>query len=431
MTERFMKWVAFFGFVILGLVPATSHASGFALFEQGSKGMGFAGAFTAQANDPSAIFHNVAGIAFLKGTQVYVGGTGIKSSATFTGADPFPGAGISETGDAGFLVPPHAYVTQQLSQSLVVGVGVDVPFGLRTGWLNADTTYSGRFISRKAQLNGVSVNPSVAFKLADRLSVGGGVDIRFSSVELDRNVAGIQPFTLKAVDIAAVQLKSDTKRAVGFNLGVIAKPTEALSIGASYRHTVTINYTGSAVFTQISTGNASVDALVSRQLPIGSTPVTTSIEFPSELSGGVAYTWNDWTIEGDVNWYKWSTFQSLPVTFVNRPDLSSVIPEEYSNSLQFRGGIERHINETWTVRGGYYRDNNPSPDASVSPLLPDANRNGVAVGATYRKGRLHLDAANLLVFFNARSTNGVNRDQYNGTYKNFAEVFSVSLGYGF
>ena len=89
---------------ILGPVPA--HAAGFAIFEQGARGMGFAGAFTAQANDPSAIFHNAAGIAFLKGKQFYLGGTLIHPSSTFTGADPFPGASVTEKGDTGLVVPP-------------------------------------------------------------------------------------------------------------------------------------------------------------------------------------------------------------------------------------------------------------------------------------------------------------------------------------
>ena len=110
---------------ILGPVPA--HAAGFAIFEQGARGMGFAGAFTAQANDPSAIFHNAAGIAFLKGKQFYLGGTLIRPSSTFTGADPFPGASVTEKGDTGLLVPPAAYYTQQFSERLVFGIGLHTP----------------------------------------------------------------------------------------------------------------------------------------------------------------------------------------------------------------------------------------------------------------------------------------------------------------
>ena len=81
--------------VSLALAATTAHAAGFAIFEQGARGMGFAGAFTAQTTDPSAIFHNAAGIAFLKGKHLYLGGTLIHPSADFIGAAPFPGEGLS------------------------------------------------------------------------------------------------------------------------------------------------------------------------------------------------------------------------------------------------------------------------------------------------------------------------------------------------
>ena len=62
-----------------------ARAGGFALFEQGARSMGFAGAFTAQANDPSAIFHNAAGIAFLKGRQLSASGAILWPRTTFDG----------------------------------------------------------------------------------------------------------------------------------------------------------------------------------------------------------------------------------------------------------------------------------------------------------------------------------------------------------
>src|SRR5688572_33406052 len=110
---------------ILGPVPA--HAAGFAIFEQGARGMGFAGAFTAQANDPSAIFHNAAGIAFLKGRQAYLGGTMIAPRTTFTGADPVPGAGVFEETDTPAFALPAVYYTHQFTERLVFGAGVHTP----------------------------------------------------------------------------------------------------------------------------------------------------------------------------------------------------------------------------------------------------------------------------------------------------------------
>ena len=413
----------------LALAPATTHGAGFAIFEQGARGMGFAGAFTAQANDPSAIFHNAAGIAFLKGKQIYLGGTVIAPKSDFTGADPFPGA-VTEKGNASLLVPPAFDYTQQISERMVVGLGLHVPFGLQTEWKDA-ATYSGRFISKRAELKSFSVNPTVAYKLADRLAIGGGVDIRFSSVSLERNLAAINPFTFKAVDVASVDLVSRTKTGIGFNVGLLAKPNDALSIGVSYRHKVKTNYSGEATFTRLSTGNGQLDALVAQRVPLGAIPVSTSIEVPAIFSGGVAYRWNDWMAEGDVNWYQWSTFGSLPLTIEGRSDLSGEILENYENTLQYRFGLERRLTEAWTARGGYFYDPSPAPAESVGPLLPDADRNGACVGFTWKRGQFHVDVANWYLFFKKRSTEGVNSDNYNGTYKNRAELFAVSIGYGF
>src|SRR5207249_8733072 len=101
--------------LLVSLAPASVRAAGFALFEHGGKGMGFAGAFTAQASDPSAIFHNPAGIAFLRRKQVYLGGTAVMPTWRFEGASPFPGAGVSEHDSVSVLLPPAAYYTQAFS----------------------------------------------------------------------------------------------------------------------------------------------------------------------------------------------------------------------------------------------------------------------------------------------------------------------------
>ncbi|HEU0108447.1 MAG TPA: outer membrane protein transport protein [Vicinamibacteria bacterium] len=413
---------------ILG--PAPAHAAGFAIFEQGARGMGFAGAFTAQANDPSAIFHNAAGIAFLKGKQFYLGGTLIHPSSTFTGADPFPGASVTEKGDTGLVVPPAAYYTQPFTEQLVFGIGLHTPFGLTTSWASPDT-FSGRFLSERAELKGFSINPTIAYKLADRFAVGGGLDIRLSSVSLQRRVPVVNPFTQRAVDGASVDLSSNTDVGFGFNVGALAKISDSLSAGVHYRHQVKATYQGTANFTQIRTGNAQLDTALTARLPQGSQALTTSIVFPGMFMGGVAYTAGDWTFEVDADWYQWSKFSQLNLIFTDRPDLTQSIVEDYKNSWQYRMGLERRLNETWAVRGGYFFDQSPAPAASISPLLPDADRNGFALGGTWKTGRFHADAAMWVLLSPARSTEGINRDDFNGTYKSHAVTLGIFLGYSF
>jgi long-chain fatty acid transport protein len=159
--------------------------------------------------------------------------------------------------------------------------------------------------------------------------------------------------------------------------------------------------------------------------------VTSAIEFPSIITTGVAYTRDDWTFEVDVNWYGWSSFQDLPLTFEGRPDLDETIVEQYEDSFQWRFGVQRRLNDTWDVRGGYFYDQTPAPPASVSPLLPDADRHGLALGGTWRSGSLRLDGGAWYVRSPERSTAGQNRNRYDGTYKTSAVTLGLSLGYTF
>jgi long-chain fatty acid transport protein len=414
----------------LSLVPVSASAAGFAIFEEGARGMGFAGAYTAQTEDGSAIFHNAAGIAFLKGTQIYIGGTLIHPSSDFTGDLPFPGPGVTEKGDVGLIPVPAVYYTQHLSPGLVLGVGIDSPFGLRTAWANPDT-YSGRYISLEAEVKSISVNPTLAYKLADRLSVGAGLDVRFSSVSLRRRVPSVNPFTQKVVDIAEVTLQSNTNTGIGFNLGLLAKPTENFALGVGYRHRVKVDYDGAATFKQIPTGNTQFDTLVTPSLPAGNPALQTSIEFPSIVTTGLAYTWKDWTFAADADWYQWSTFNRLTFVFPDQPRLSQSLPENYADSWQFRLGLERRLNDAWAVRAGYARDNTPVPASSVTPLLPDSSRDIFALGLSWTSGRLRLDAGGWYVRFHDRSTEGLDRDGYNGTYHSSAINGGLSLGYRF
>jgi long-chain fatty acid transport protein len=407
-----------------------SGAAGFSIFEQGARAMGFAGAFAPIADDPSAIFHNVGGLGFLKGKQLYLGGTLVSPSFTFTGASPFPGEGVLEESASVLLPVPALYYSHQFSESVVFGIGFNAPFGLRTEWENPDA-FTGRYLSVRADLRSLSINPSIGIRLADRLSLGFGVDVRRSKVELDRRVPVVNPFTQKVVDIADAHLESSTDTSFGFNVGLLGKPSEDLSLGIAYRHKVTAEFEGTAAFDRIPTGNDELDTLVTATLPAGAEPLTTQVTFPSILSGGAALTRGDWTLSAEVDYFQWSTFDQVDIVFTERPDLSQSIVEEYENSWQFRFGLERRLGPSWAIRGGYYIDETPAPAASISPLLPDSSRHGFCLGGTWTNGRVRLDAGSWYVAGKERSTEGSNRDQYDGTYKAKAFTFGASLGYRF
>lgn len=416
--------------VLIALSAGPAWAGGFAAFDAGARGMGFAGAFTAQASDPSAMFHNPAGIAFLKGTRLYLGGALEAPSSSFTGADPFPGAGRTEKLNAGILPIPAAYLTHQWSESLVLGVGVMTPFARRTAWNDPDH-FSGRFLSERAVFRAYSVTPTVAFKIRDRLAVGLGVDLRLSQVTLERRIPTVDPYSLQVVDAATWTVDGGTRLDYGFSFGLLARPNDRLSLGLSYRHRINAKFAGTSQFTPIPTGHADLDAGIAESLPGASLATAFQVEFPAVLSTGVAYELRRWTVEVDANWYQWTSYDRLILRPEGRPDLDQVINEQYQDVVQFRAGIERRLGRSLSIRGGYVYDPSPAPTASVSPMFPDADRHGVALGASWDEGRWRLDGAFRLGFSPARSTEGMSRDHYDGSYSNSETAFGVSLGYRF
>ena len=281
-------------------LPVSALASGFSIESQGARAMGFAGAYVAQAADPSAIYYNAAGIGFLKGKQLYVGGAFAGLSTDFTGSGPYPASGTLEKSDVGLGVLPSFYYSQQIGERAAIGLGVSRPFGVRSQWDNPDT-FTGRYICLECEISSWSINPTIAYKIADRFAVGAGLDVRLSTFGLSRRlIASPNPFP-EPTDVAELTFDSGTDTGIGFNVGLLASPTENLSFGLSYRHEVTIDHGAQADFVQILTGTTLVDDAVALALP-ASQPATVGFTYPASIAASVALRRGYWTIEADVQW---------------------------------------------------------------------------------------------------------------------------------
>src|SRR5512134_2718085 len=119
--------------LVLLLTASTSFAAGFRLPEAGNKANAMAFAFTAQADNPSAIYFNPAGLTQLEGNNIMLGGTYVKENGgEFTGTTPLTGgATVSETQkDLDFFIPNMYYTYTSKEGWIAFGVGVFAPFGL-------------------------------------------------------------------------------------------------------------------------------------------------------------------------------------------------------------------------------------------------------------------------------------------------------------
>jgi long-chain fatty acid transport protein len=417
--------------LFLAAVPA--FPSGFQLNTQGARAMGMGLAFTAVANDPSAIFFNPAGLGWQKHFEVEVGSSFItKTQGDFTGENPFPGIGDSEREHKTTFVLPTLYVVAPLTSDINLGVGIFSPYGLGFRWDNAET-FSGRFIAQNAVIQAVDLNPVLSFQATPAIAIAVGADYRVSKVQLERNQPAINPFTNSVVDVAHIKLNSDLtdNHGWGWNAGILVRPIQQLSFGAAYRSAITVDYSGTATFQQRLTGNAQFDGIVASQLPQGTHPVTTKIDFPSSVNLGAALTLpGDFTVSAEADWTEWKKFQSLNIIF---PDLVGRDLDRATNwkdSWAYRGGIEKKFSN-FAVRAGYYRDKTPQPVEDAGPILADNDRDAYSLGFGYGTDRWGVDVSDLYLKFKRLDTAGRSHDNFFGQYKESANIFAFSLRVSF
>lgn len=169
---------------------------GGALIEQNTSGAGnaYAGQ-AAAAENASTIYFNPAGMTLLPGRQVsgtfnvirptteFADNGGLRSPA---GA-AVPAAGSNGADAGGWNYVPNGFVSWELTPRLWAGLGLTVPFGLKT---TCDPTFVGPFQSQQSQLQTDDINSGFAFKCNDTFSVGGGIIDQYARLGSDRRACG-------------------------------------------------------------------------------------------------------------------------------------------------------------------------------------------------------------------------------------------------
>ncbi len=398
-----------------------SFASGFQLNEHGARAMGQGGAFAARANDLSAMYFNPAGLAYQQGFGAYVGGTMILPKTSFTS----PAGKLTDMVSQTFLIP-SVYLGYGMDNGLSFGVGFYAPFGLGTEWPAA---WDGRFVAGKTDLQNLALNPTIAYKVSEEFMIGAGMSITFSSVKMEYDLA-----TLPGAPPGHINLHDASGTGVSFNVGAIYKPLPEMSLGASYRHSTTVDYEGTADFTNMGT--------LASFFP-GGTGKTT-IKAPGQFFVGLAYDLTkDFTLEADYQWIGWSSYDTLGVVLPDGPaappalggkplQKASKSAKNWGDAYMLRLGGEYRVDDL-TLRLGFIYDNSGQPNLTVEPLLPDANRVEGTVGIGYRLTESwSVDVAYQLIMFSDRTVTGPTTGDLNkfpGTYKSSANLFGLSLGY--
>jgi long-chain fatty acid transport protein len=430
--------------VLAAAAPAA--AQGFGVYEQGACMMGRGGAGVADpCKDGSGVFFNPASLSFSKVTLT-LGGALIGPIGTFTDTSGGALNGTVSTLNKKWYPVPNIYASVPFKQHFAFGIGVFAPYGLTTDW---PSNSEGRFLGYKSLVQGIYVQPTLAIKFSDRVSVGVGADITYLNVELRQRVdLSVQPipgtpYTFGQVgvpagtDFADVQLSGHAWNP-GFHVGVQAKVTDKVSFGARFLSGQTVNVTnGSIQTTQILTGlylpkslgGIPIDAAVASQFATGgklsNQSATTSIPLPAQFVAGLAFQVTPAVkLFTDYQFTNWDAFNVLPI---NGQYLQESIVESYGNTGGIRVGTEISVWKKAVIRGGINVHGGAAPSQTVTPNLPEGRRYEFNAGFGYElTKRFRVDAAYMYLDQPdraGRTTTGRN----DGVYAFKANLFAASV----
>ena len=372
--------------VCISLIAAGSaFGAGFALVEQNVSGLGnaYAGG-AASAEDASTIFYNPAGMTRLGNNQLVFGSHVIIPTLKFKNEGSVHVTGAPLTGSNGGYagvtkLVPNLYYSRKISDRFAVGLGVNAPFGLATEY---NDTWVGRYHAIRSDLMSVNINPSIAYRINDQLSIGAGVSAQYIDVELTNAIdfgtigflSGI-PGLVPQKNDGFVSLEGDSW-GFSYNIGLLYEFTKNTRIGVAYRSAIDHDLEGKADFKKVPS-------------PLRSTfrddDVSADITFPDSLSVSFFHQFNpQWMVMGDFTWTNWEHFKELRVEF-DKGLPPSVTTENWQDSYRTSVGVTYVPNNNWKFRAGTAYDTSAVPDkAHRTPRIPDGDRIWAALGLGYK-----------------------------------------------
>ena len=394
--------------MVAGAFATQTYAAGFQLSEQSAIQMGRAMAGAGVVGDDlSAVHYNPAGMTLLSGTRMQATGTWVAVNLDYESHD----GSVTENGRLKGQIIPAGFLTHQINDSLWAGLGLTVPYGMGTEY---GEDWEGRERGTESMILTFDINPNLAWKVNDKLSVGGGISLQYAKAELGMGMGPMQ-----------ANVKGDSW-AWGWNVGLMFQPVETVRLGLAYRSHIAHNAEG---HTDVKSPlNLTSDMKVRIK-----TPDTVTLSATWEATDALR-------LSGTARWSKWSNFRTLDVQnldfngtpyakFANVP-----VENNWDDTWFFSVGADYKLNGQWTVRGGVAYDQGPVENQYRMAVIPDTDRVWFSGGASYK----YTD--NLTFDFGATYIKGVgDTDLYDkvgaekiGEFKSLdSYIFSAQMQYLF
>jgi long-chain fatty acid transport protein len=297
-----------------------------------------------------------------------------------------PGGGVIPVGggDGGnpFNNPvpvPNGYASIQIDDRLWAGLAINAPFGLVVEY---DDNFFGRYDSLRSELFTLNVQPSVAYKFSDSLSVGVGVNFQYVDAELTSALPQVSPLLTDGRS----RLAGDDV-SFGWNIG-IAYESGRTRIGLHYRSGINHELRGALTVTgllgPLSSGNSDRRASV-------------DLNLPDIASFAVRHSFADrFRILASATWYNWSVFDRIEARADEQILASSL--QNYRDTFDISAATEIDLGKSLTLRAGTKFDETPTVDAFRTTRVPDGDRIWASFGATFRWDNWEVSGAYAHVF---------------------------------
>ena len=354
-TQRIFSFLALVG-LLLVILAGRGWAGGLYLNEFGTPSMGVAGAGAeAVAADASTSFHNPAGMTRLEGKELMLAGGLVVARVEFDPAPntPIPGGDGGNAGGPGPVL--GAFYVHSLSDRLKFGVDL---VSLSAAMLDYDNDWTGRFQVQDVSIVTLTLNPTIAYRVNDWLSLAGGVGLMYAS--LDMTVAVPNPFGPAQAEIDG----DDT--AVGFNLGAMVELSEQTRLGLIYWSETEPDFSGDVKLTPPG-------------LQVG---IETSLPLVQFVKAGIYHEINDrFALLGTIGWEDWSELDDQNISTARA---SAVIPRGWDDTWKFAGGLHYRPVEDWLLQFGAAYDTSPVDTVDRTADMPIDRQIRLALGAQYQ-----------------------------------------------
>ena len=416
------SWI---GVPILIAASAHARATGFRLPDQDAFATARGEAFAATADNASAIYYNPAGLGQLQGHQLRGGVYGVDLGLSYH----FPGGGSFDNRKDLHAVPQLFYAYGAETLPLSFGLGIYSPYGLSSEWPQ-NTGF--RTLATEGSLTYYTINPVVAWRVLTNLSVAAGLTLNYADADLQRGLFW------PAQSFDNFGFKGDGWD-VGYNLGLLWRAHEKVSIGVAFRSPTTFNLDGRTQYRN------------DVPLPIPGGPtiptfpeqrVDANARFPFPLNAvfGISFRPTPaWNIEFNADYTDWSRLDTVTIHQARPfpPLISQDLPLVFNweSSWYYEFGATRYLRNGWSVSAGYIYNENSVPDANYQPMVGDLDRHFLSIGTGFKGKQFAFDAAYQFGYGPTRTVTGSAPSGIgqtaDGQYEFFSHAVLLTAGWHF